>query len=212
MKYLQTTLRHITALPCPYMSRTLTRHALSQAANRHRLQCAQTALQHMRHPILTALPTPCSSASLRETAEWRILNCMACGQFDNLKNQGRPLPTYDISVSARVLRNAGLRPVWIVLLREIDEERGRFRAHMKQTWERFGDGREWRQYLSESRVKIKVINRRIDDFNLIAPTRIPHLFRPRLRMETEVARVIQSQGTEKSNKVKLVKQEQHEKL
>lgn len=73
--------------------------------------------------------------SFREIAESKIREAIQNGEFDNLPNQGKPLDLEEyfstpphLRMSFHILKNAGVLPQEVQLLREIDELKQKRRA------------------------------------------------------------------------------------
>ena len=101
-------------------------------------------------------------------AERKIREAMEEGAFDHLEGTGKPLnleedPFEDASLrmAHRLLRNNGFAPAWIEEAREIEAETRRLRARRDVS---SGDFRS----------SAAALNRRIEAFNLKAPSPVPH--------------------------------------
>lgn len=123
---------------------------------------------------------------------------MRDGQFDNLKNKGRPLPSPHaasaLDVAVRIMRDNGLRPYWLQLMHDIDEEKRVIRRQMQFAWHQHMPNRpdRWEGMLRVAEMRFEEVNRAVDTFNLVRPMCIKHLFRLRLRMPEEIKRAMES--------------------
>jgi DnaJ family protein C protein 28 len=126
--------------------------------------------------------------------ERRIQEAMAVGAFDNLAGAGRPLnlarnPYLDPSLELAygLLKNSGYTPEWIARDKEIREEIEALRARLRSASQGRHDQAAWQAALAAFEAALAQLNRKIDDFNLMAP--VARGQRPRLRLEEELRRV-----------------------
>lgn len=124
----------------------------------------------------------------RDVVSQRIEEAMRDGQFDNLRNKGKPLKLernpfvpQDMEMAYHILENNDLPPGWITerttLLKDIDRFREKLRA--KLSADRTKISEPWRE-------EIRALNKRIDNLNLIQP--FAHLEIYKLVLEDEVQR------------------------
>lgn len=142
---------------------------------------------------------------IRDFVEARILESMRTGQFDNLKNKGRPLhnqPTTSLEYAMRIMRQNGFRPHWLQLMHDIDAEKRLVRAALQHAWHRHmpQSPRRWNLAIRIAQLRMEQVNRSVDTFNLIRPSSVSHLFRLRLRIHEEVQRAMESEPPEVANK------------
>jgi DnaJ family protein C protein 28 len=120
--------------------------------------------------------------------EQRIQDAMANGLFDNLPGRGKPLPLLTNpyldsgqELAFGLLKNNGLAPEWIERDKEIRQALAAFRTDMAAAWQQ-----NEAHLAAQFETRLKSLNRRIDDFNLIVP--ISGKQRPRLNMAAEIRR------------------------
>lgn len=144
----------------------------------------------------------------RDVVSQRIEEAMRDGQFDNLRNKGKPLKLernpfvpQDMEMAYHILENNDLPPGWITerttLLKDIDRFREKLRAKMsadrqnnqsaKSSSSETDPNLPERAKISELwREEIRALNKRIDSLNLIQP--FAHLEIYKLVLEDEVQR------------------------
>lgn len=120
----------------------------------------------------------------------------ADGLMDNLPGQGKPLDLSDdehvpdeLRLGFRMLKSSGFAPPWIEARREIDAERGRIDAWLKDA------NRRWQHLDGAARAGLQIaykrklsdLQRLILDYNLKAPPSVPHV--EGLRMAEELAKL-----------------------
>lgn len=186
-----------------FRNRSVVNPAANQAAaGRTRLREARYALEERARPAELdssktepAFETECE---LRDFVEMRIQESMRTGQFDNLKNKGRPLPgpppASALDVALRIMRQNGVRPHWLQLMHDIDHEKRLVRAQLQFAWHKHmpHSPHRWELAVRVAELKIVQVNRAVDTFNLIRPMCVGHLFRLRLRMPEELQRAQES--------------------
>lgn len=180
--------------------------------------------------------------TLERIAHEKIRDSMGRGEFKNLRGMGKPLhlehdnPVIDDMQQKlnRLLTNAGFAPEWISLDKEIRHSIEKVRKQLSTCWSRCGPDpmspekkKEWENELEELSQAVKLINKKIDNLNLIVPSLTAQ--RAHIRMELMVSRVMSTppgakdcelrhtlsaeQGTTKTadsaNKVQLQQVEQH---
>jgi hypothetical protein len=126
----------------------------------------------------------------------QIREAMERGEFDHLKNQGKPLNLardpnvpQDVEMAYHLLKNAGYAPDWIETRAQVEREReklfaplARFCAHPPASEpER---ARVQNKIITEFRAHAAELNKRIDTYNLKAPNMQVHLHR--IRIEEEI--------------------------
>lgn len=118
------------------------------------------------------------------------------GLMDNLPGRGQPLKLDDdelvpdeYRLGFRMLKSSGFAPPWVEARREIDEERGRIDAWLKDA------NRRWPHLEAPARAALQVTyKRKLDDiqrlilnFNLTAPPSVSHV--EGLRMDQELGKL-----------------------
>lgn len=114
-----------------------------------------------------------------ETLIDKLINqARGAGQFDNLAGTGKPLAEEDDSLvpedmraAYRMLKNAGYAPPWVEARREIDEERERIAAWLRDAnrkWERL-DAAARERLRKEYQEKLAALQRQIITHNLTSP-------------------------------------------
>jgi hypothetical protein len=116
--------------------------------------------------------------------EQRILEGMEQGLFDDLPGAGKPLnldeDQYvpdDLKMAFRMLRSTGLTPLWVEMNREIREDIARmerFREHIHGKLAEIS-AIELAHRRREYADRIKDINAKILNYNIIAPSSQVHL-------------------------------------
>jgi DnaJ homolog subfamily C member 28 len=127
--------------------------------------------------------------------EQRILDGMERGLFDNLPGMGRPLNLdedqfvpEEMKMAFRMLRSTGLTPLWVQVNKEIREDidrTGRFRLLVQERRDAMSP-LEWAHRRREFAARIRDINDKIMNHNILAPSSQVHL--PLLRLDEELAR------------------------
>lgn len=127
--------------------------------------------------------------------EQRILDGMERGLFDNLRGMGQPLNLdedqfvpEEMKMAFRLLRSTGLTPLWVQVNKEIREDidrADRFRR-LIQSRRATMSPLEWAHRRKEYAARIRDINDKILNHNILAPSSQVHL--PLLRPEEELAR------------------------
>jgi DnaJ family protein C protein 28 len=138
--------------------------------------------------------------------EEHIRRAIEEGKFNDLPGQGKPLNLDDDSLADpdwrlahHMLRSSGYSLPWIELRQEIQAEAERARDTVRRAWEWRGAalseghpyGRaqgEWERAGEAFRKQIEVINKKIFDYNLQAPSEIVQLLK--LDAEREIAAVV----------------------
>jgi hypothetical protein len=147
---------------------------------------------------ISALLSGAGDASLQKRIDKKIRQAIEDGQFKNLKNSGKPLPSerfLDIRDRALVIANGVLKkseykPKWVVRRDEILEDKARIRDHIKEIVElrktnapKETEERELKLLVEE----VKELNKLISDYNLIAPNLEQQLFAMNIKVEFEIA-------------------------
>ncbi len=133
----------------------------------------------------------------RRIAEQRIVEAMRRGEFDGLPGRGRPLVLAEEShippewrMAVRLLKSAGLAPDWVMLWRELQEDRRAAHRQLRQAAALTGlRGEAWEQALAVFKRRISEINDRIEGFNLRVPSL--SLQRARLDQQAEIRRALE---------------------
>lgn len=127
--------------------------------------------------------------------EHRIQKAMAEGAFNNLPGQGKPLdlkknPYLDptLGLAFDLLQNNQLAPEWIERDKEIRRERDAARRELRRAWQACQadptQALAWQAAVGRFEARLRKLNRKIDDFNLIVPALSCQ--RPRLRLVGEL--------------------------
>jgi len=117
------------------------------------------------------------------------------GEFDNLPGKGKPLQFEENPYlepgqewAFGLLKRNGVAPEWIERDKEIRRLTEAARAALEQSWQtRSGNRAGWQAAVARFEASLAKINRKIDDFNLMAPSLSLH--RPRLRLQDELRRI-----------------------
>ncbi|CAN8067211.1 unnamed protein product [Agarophyton chilense] len=152
-----------------------------------------------------------SEEDIRDFVEARIQESMRTGQFDNLKNKGRPLPHQPSSTheyAMRIMRDNGLRPHWLQLMHDIDSEKRQLRNTLSGAWHMYMPQapHRWAVAVRITELRIESVNKRVDTFNLVRPMSVSHLFRLRLRINEEIERAMNSKPVGQVERRELPKQ------
>ncbi|KAI0565299.1 hypothetical protein FGB62_19g141 [Gracilaria domingensis] len=186
-------------------------------ASRKRLRRARTALDDMRLPQELQNEQQEhenqfeSEEDIRGFVEARIQESMRTGQFDNLKNKGRPLPHQPSSTheyAMRIMRDNGLRPYWLQLMHDIDSEKRQLRNTLAYAWHTHMPHapHRWALAVRIMELRIESVNKRVDTFNLVRPMSVSHLFRLRLRIKEEIERAMKSKPVGQADERELPEQ------
>ena len=136
-------------------------------------------------------------ANFENAVEKQIREAMERGEFDHLKNQGKPLnlardPNVpeDWELAFHVLKNAGYAPDWIETRARVESEREKLFAPLKRYLENLpaSDAERARmqnKIIQQFRAGAAELNKLIDTYNLQAPTPQVHLHRIRVDYEIE---------------------------
>uniref|UniRef100_A0A0K8RVY5 DnaJ-like subfamily C member 28-like n=1 Tax=Crotalus horridus TaxID=35024 RepID=A0A0K8RVY5_CROHD len=121
--------------------------------------------------------------AIERLVEDLIQESMAKGDFDNLSGKGKPLKkfsdcphidpmTHNLN---RILIDNGYQPEWILMQKEIRETIEKLRKSIIASRNKLGDPitvqkeKQWKEVCEEFRKNIKILNKRINDFNLVVP-------------------------------------------
>ncbi|XP_015675065.1 dnaJ homolog subfamily C member 28 [Protobothrops mucrosquamatus] len=121
--------------------------------------------------------------AIERLVEDLIQESMAKGDFDNLSGKGKPLQkfsdcphidpmTHNLN---RILIDNGYQPEWILIQKEIRETIEKLRKTIIASRNKLGDPitiqkeKQWKEVCEEFRENIKILNKRINDFNLVVP-------------------------------------------
>ncbi|XP_077508903.1 uncharacterized protein LOC144120418 isoform X6 [Amblyomma americanum] len=151
-------------------------HRLRQAAQRvhdHRLGSNRVEERTLVLKDATLARQYKTTQAIERLVEDLIQESMARGEFDNLRGSGKPLkfapenPYVDSTTRKlnEVLITNGYVPEWVVLEREIGEEKRRLRAMLAQRLASLGDEEALRGLEPEA----ARLNRKIDKFNMVVP-------------------------------------------
>ena len=137
--------------------------------------------------------------------EEKIKKAMEEGAFDDLPGAGRPLrldenlhEEPEMRMAHHLLKTHGFAPAWIEERREIELAVSGARQGLVRSWE-WAQSREdgwsrseWGRAVEAFRRQIEQLNKRIANYNLIAPT--PAAQRPALDAERELRRITGAAG------------------
>lgn len=127
----------------------------------------------------------------------QIREAMERGEFDDLPNQGKPLPLArdpnvpaDWEMAYHLLKNAGFAPDWIETRKEAAAARAKLFAPLERFCANPPANKDERTRLQvklveQFRVQAAELNRLIDTYNLKAPNPSLHLRRVRVEYEIE---------------------------
>lgn len=121
--------------------------------------------------------------AIERLVEDLIQESMAKGDFDNLSGKGKPLQKFSDCTHIdpmthnlnRILIDNGYQPEWILIQKEIRETIEKLRKTIIASRKKLGDPitiqkeKQWKEVCEEFRENIKILNRRINDFNLVVP-------------------------------------------
>ncbi|KAK8741577.1 hypothetical protein OTU49_002280 [Cherax quadricarinatus] len=131
-----------------------------------------------------------------------IQEAMAKGEFDNLSNAGKPLvqqnfnPYVDTVTHKlnQVLINNGYAPEWVMLEKELREDRTYLRKMLRKEREKLGplpltpqEEVLWKSFQERLQDTIKSMNKKIDKYNLIVPLLTKQMTHFPLKLEAEKA-------------------------
>lgn len=131
-----------------------------------------------------------------------IQEAMAKGEFDNLSNAGKPLEQQNFNPYVdtvthklnQVLINNGYAPEWVMLEKEIREDRMHLRKLLWKERERLGslpltpqDEVLWNASLEQLQDKIIMMNKKINKYNLLVPLLNQQMVHFPLQLEAEKA-------------------------
>lgn len=140
-----------------------------------------------------------TESDIVSVVETAIEKAMLAGSFDNLPNKGRPLPSQPKSVmqyAMRIMRDNGIRPPWLQLMLDIDQDVRSLRQMLSSACCTFLPNRRsrWHCTVRLAQERIKEINSAVDTFNISRPMSMQHLFRLRLRLDDEIHRAMRNAG------------------
>ncbi|XP_044297615.1 dnaJ homolog subfamily C member 28 [Varanus komodoensis] len=121
--------------------------------------------------------------AIERLVEDLIQESMAKGDFDNLSGKGKPLQkfsdcphidpmTHNLN---RILIDNGYQPEWILLQKEIRETIEKLRKDIVASRSTLGDPmtpqkeKQWKEICEQFIENIKVLNKKINNFNLVVP-------------------------------------------
>lgn len=128
----------------------------------------------------------------------RIEEAMRAGEFDNLRNKGKPLKIErnpfvpaDMEMANHLLENNDLPPSWITarteILSAIEKFRTKLRSAPRPDPAIKGDEARWNRQMEAWREELRALNKRIEVTNLGQP--IAHLEIFKLVFEEEMGKV-----------------------
>lgn len=176
--------------------------SIKQATPR-RLERVQSELAGRQIPAKASGPLPKTEADRQNLVERRIQEAMAAGAFDHLPGKGKPLnlnrnPYLDSGreLAFNLLQNNGFAPEWIERDKEIRRELAEARRSLRLAWQNRRDNPAgepaWRAAVARFEARLRRLNRKIDDFNLIVP--VVSCQRGRLQPAAELRRVQKDSG------------------
>ncbi len=143
-----------------------------------------------------------TTKSIQRIANEIIYDSMQRGEFDKLSGHGKPLkldpinPVLD-NVEQKInkmLSNSGFAPEWISLDKEIRAGVEKLKTDLEMTWNKRGpypmnqdDQKNWEYELTQFQERIKDINKKIFNLNLIVPSLTSQ--RSQLNLEKILSRV-----------------------
>ncbi|XP_061483739.1 dnaJ homolog subfamily C member 28 [Rhineura floridana] len=121
--------------------------------------------------------------AIERLVEDLIQESMAKGDFDNLSGKGKPLQKFSYCPHIdpmthnlnRILIDNGYQPEWILMQKEIRETIEKLRKDMVASRNKLGEPmtpqkeKQWKEVCEQFIINIKVLNKRINDFNLVVP-------------------------------------------
>lgn len=150
--------------------------------------------------------TRLTASNFESAVDKQIREAMERGEFDNLKNRGKPLDLArdpnvpeDWEMAFNLLKNAGFAPDWIETRAQVEREREKlfapFRRFLSNPPAKPGDRARARDKLVEQfRAQAAELNRLIDTYNLKAPNLQVHLHR--IRIEEKVIEFLRDAGSD----------------
>jgi len=139
--------------------------------------------------------------------EQQIREAMDRGEFDNLPGRGKPQefaqPYGDPSMEManKIVRDAGFAPAWLDLEKEIEHQQQEAEKSVLRSWRWHETNRgdaiedprwveaEWHKSRDLFEQRLEAINAKILSYNLLLPPPLLHKQRPRLRVESEFAKL-----------------------
>lgn len=151
---------------------------------------------------------------LDRVVEDLIQEAMSKGEFQKLSGAGKPLPSFQSQnpyvdfvthKMNKILLDNGFTPEWIMLQKEIRENINSLKANLIKCRLKLGplpfssaEQRIWNENLEKENFYETVINKKIDDFNLIVPILNKQMFRISLKKIAE--NILKDDGYEASEK------------
>jgi len=159
----------------------------------------QELAEERRSDFIEHQKIPEDTSGLGMMAQAKIREAMARGEFNNLSRSPEnpekwkegPMRMEDI-----VMKNNNVLPDWIEKAKEITSEILKMRSEFRRSWEiAENDGPElsddyWKSKTQEFRQQILSLNKKINDYNLMAPSIAVH--KMPLRFEWEIERAKKS--------------------
>lgn len=156
---------------------------------RERREAAEAAEEEAPRP---KRPSIFNTVAYESWVDQQIRRAQARGDFDNLRGKGQPLAPDDENVAAfagddamglKLLKNNEALPAWIELNKEIVADRDHCRRILEYyVAERDRDRRA--RFAADYRRRVRELNAKIDQYNLIVPA--AHLEQIRVRAEVEL--------------------------
>lgn len=170
-----------------------------ESVRAHRLAKAKWAVYERSVPEELRDRAPMDAKDLQGVVEARIQQSMRDGEFDHLRNKGKPLPGWGsdssegraFEIAMRIMKHNNVKPAWIELMQEVDADTRALRRELRARFisSSHSSSPPWPvSYVSSLDVRIKDLNRRIDTFNLTRPAKLDHIFRLRLNRDHELER------------------------
>eukprot|EP00189_Rhodosorus_marinus_P004007 CAMPEP_0113955994 /NCGR_PEP_ID=MMETSP0011_2-20120614/1772_1 /TAXON_ID=101924 /ORGANISM="Rhodosorus marinus" /LENGTH=265 /DNA_ID=CAMNT_0000966005 /DNA_START=131 /DNA_END=925 /DNA_ORIENTATION=+ /assembly_acc=CAM_ASM_000156 len=188
--------------------------ARRRAENLSRLENAEWGVEDQKNPPeFRERPRMKSTEEIADYVEGQIQRAIARGDFLRLKNKGKRLAQSDGSgrpvdetfdIAMRIMKDNNLKPRWIELMNEIDQEKHKLRSALVLSLLKVDKtGNEelmWKKEMKQYELRIGSLNKKIDDFNIIKPEKID-TFRFRLKLDSEIERAKKAAAGRKDDSV-----------
>lgn len=150
--------------------------------------------------------TRMTAFNFESAVDKQIREAMERGEFDNLKNRGKPLDLArdpnvpeDWEMAFNLLKNAGFAPDWIETRAQVEREREKlfapFGRFLSNPPAKPADRARVRDKLVEQfRAQATELNRLIDTYNLKAPNLQVHLHR--IRIEEDIDKFLRQAASD----------------
>ncbi|KAJ8901271.1 hypothetical protein NDN08_007120 [Rhodosorus marinus] len=175
--------------------------ARRRAEKLSRLENAEWGVEDQKNPPeFRERPRLKSTEEITDYVEGQIQRAIARGEFLRLKKKGKKLvqsdgsgrpvdETFDIAM--RIMKDNNLKPRWIELMNEIDQEKHKLRSDLVLSLLKVDENGDeelmWKKEVKKYESRIGSLNKKIDDFNIIKPEKID-TFRLRLKLDSEIER------------------------